>query len=140
MYKSRDYPQLVSGFKTTIKSEKARKIIRKAERDLLQARVKSINNFLDNNNNKQPDRYRSQLASIVTTKTLEECQNLINKLREFRHLKIRDRQIIKFNGLVEKQEEGEERVTNSDRSVGSACNPHPGQGPSPGNSAATSSG
>ena len=32
--------------KTTIKTENARKIIRKAENDLLQARVKSINSIL----------------------------------------------------------------------------------------------
>ena len=36
-------------FKTTVRTEKAKKIIRKAERDLLQARVKSINSLLDNN-------------------------------------------------------------------------------------------
>ena len=35
--------------KTTIKTEKARKIIRKAEKDLLQARVKSINSILGDN-------------------------------------------------------------------------------------------
>ena len=35
--------------KTTIGTEKARKIIRKAERDLLQARVKSINSILGYN-------------------------------------------------------------------------------------------
>ena len=36
-------------FKTTIKTEKARKIIREVERDLLQARVKSINSVLGYN-------------------------------------------------------------------------------------------
>ena len=36
--------------KTTVKTEKARKIIRKAERDLSWARIKSINSLLDNNN------------------------------------------------------------------------------------------
>ena len=86
---------------TIVKSEEAMKIIRKAESHLVHARVKSINSFLDNNN-KQLDRCRSQIASIVTTKTMEECQNLINRVREFRHLKIRDRQINKFNRLVEK--------------------------------------
>ena len=59
--------------KTTIKTEKARKLIRKAERDLLQARVKSINSFLDNNN-KQRDICRSQLASMVTTITMQQFQ------------------------------------------------------------------
>ena len=35
--------------KTTVRTEKARKMIRKAERDLLQARVKSINCMLYSN-------------------------------------------------------------------------------------------
>ena len=48
----------------TIKTKKARKIIRNAERDLLQARVKSINSFIDNNN-KQRNICMPQLASIV---------------------------------------------------------------------------
>ena len=60
--------------KTAIKIEKARKIIRKAERDLLQVRVKSINSLLDNNG-KQRDIYRSKLAWIVSTTTMQQCQN-----------------------------------------------------------------
>ena len=36
--------------KTTIKTDKAKKIIRKAGRDLLQVRVKAINSILDNVN------------------------------------------------------------------------------------------
>ena len=87
--------------KATIKMEKARKIIRKAERDFLQARVKFINSFLDNN--KQRDICRSQLVSIVTTTIMQQCQELIDKVREFRYLKIRERQINKFNRLLQKQ-------------------------------------
>ena len=34
--------------KSTLKTEKAKKIIRKAEKDLLQARIKAINSILDN--------------------------------------------------------------------------------------------
>ena len=88
---------------TTIESEKAKKIIRKAERDLLQARIKFINNILDNNS-KQLEKCKSQLASLVTTTIMEECEGFINKVREFRHSKIRDRQINTFNRLVAKQE------------------------------------
>ena len=72
---------------TTVRTERARKIIRKAERDLLQARVKSINSLLDNNA-KQRDRYRPQLASIISTTSMLECQELIDKVRESRYLKV----------------------------------------------------
>ena len=49
--------------KSTLKTEKAKRIIRKAETDLLQARIKSINSILDNIA-KQTEEGRSQLASI----------------------------------------------------------------------------
>ena len=78
----------------TIKLEKARKIIRKAERGLLQARMKSIN-ILDNNS-KQLEKCRSHLASLFTI----AIKGFIIKVREFRHSKIRYRQINKFNRLV----------------------------------------
>ena len=107
--------------KTTVKAANARKIIQKAEKDLLQTRVKSIISFFDNNT-KQLDRCRSQLASIVNPTAMEEVQNFINKVGEFRHIKIRDRQISKFNRLVEKQEkrEGIEAQTSCDKSTGRA--------------------
>ena len=35
---------------------------------------------------------------------MQQCQELIDKVREFRHLKVRERQIIKFNRLLQKQE------------------------------------
>ena len=86
-----------------MKTEKARKIIRKAERDLLQARVKSINSLLGYNV-KQRELCRSQLASILSTSTMNKCQELIDKLNEFRYLKVRERQINKSNRLLHKKE------------------------------------
>ena len=88
--------------KTTVRTERARKIIRKAEKDLLQARVKSINSLIDNNA-KQKDLCRSQLASISLSTSLLECQELIDKVRESRYLKVRERQINKFNRLLQKE-------------------------------------
>ena len=64
--------------KTTVRTQKARKIIRKAERDILQARVRSINSLLDNNV-KQTYRCRSQLVSIISTTSMLECQELTEK-------------------------------------------------------------
>ena len=77
-------------------------MIQKVERDLLQARVKSINSLVDNS--KQKDLCRSQLVSIVSITTMQQCQELIDKVREFIHLKVRDRQINKFNRLLQKIE------------------------------------
>ena len=83
--------------------ERARKIIRKAEKDLLQARVKSINSILGNNA-KQRDLSRSKLASLVSTTTMDKCQQFLDKVGELRFLKIKERQVNKFNRLLLKQQ------------------------------------
>ena len=59
--------------KTTIKTDKAKKIIKNAERNLLQARVKAINSILDNVG-KQTELCRSKLASILSTQGLENAR------------------------------------------------------------------
>ena len=63
--------------KTTIKTERARKIIRKAEKDLLQAWVKSINSNLGDKT-KQIEQSRSMLASLVLDSTMKKCQECID--------------------------------------------------------------
>ena len=47
---------------------------------------------------------RSQLALIVSTNIMQKCQELIDKVREFRYLKVRERKINKFNRLLQKRE------------------------------------
>ena len=85
--------------KTTLKTEKGRKIIRKAERDLLQARVKSINSILGDNA-KQIELSRPKLTSIVSATSRDKCQQFIDKECELRFLKIKERQVNKFNRLI----------------------------------------
>ena len=89
--------------KSTLKTVKARQIIRKAEKDLLQARVKAINNILDNVT-KQTEECRTQLASIISAERLRECQGFIDKVSEMRFTKVRQRQLNKFNILINKKE------------------------------------
>ena len=89
--------------KSTLKTEKARKIIRKAEKDLLQARVKAINSILDNVT-KQTEECRSQLASIISAQRLRECQGFIDKVGEIRFTKFKQRQLNRYNILLNKKE------------------------------------
>ena len=89
--------------KSTLTTAKARQIIRKAEKDLLQARVKAINNILDQVAQQAED-CRTQLASIISTERLRECQGFINKVSEIRFTKVRQRQLNKFNILINKKE------------------------------------
>ena len=89
--------------KSTLKTEKARKRIQKAEKDLLQARVKAINSILDNVA-KQTEECRSQPASIISAQRLRECQGLVDKVGEIRFTKVRQRQLNKYNMLLNKKE------------------------------------
>ena len=89
--------------KSPLKTVKARQIIRKAEKDLFQARVKTINSTLDNVA-KQTEECRTQLASIISAERLRECQGFINKVSEIRFTKVRQRQLNKFNILINKKE------------------------------------
>ena len=89
--------------KSTLKTAKARQIIRKAEEDLLHARIKAINNTL-NNVAKQTEECRTQLASIISAERLRECQGFVDKVSEIKFTKVRPRQLNKFNILINKKE------------------------------------
>ena len=89
--------------KSTLDTPKARQIIRKAEKDLLQARIKAINNILVQVEKEIQD-CRTKLASIISQKRLEQCQGFINKVSELRFNKVKQRQINKLNYLVSKKE------------------------------------
>ena len=60
------------------KSARANKILRKAEKELLQTRVKSINYILDNTS-KQLEECRSQLAAIIPAKDLENARTSLTR-------------------------------------------------------------
>ena len=85
--------------KSTLRSARANKILRKAEKELLQTRVKSINYILDNTS-KQLEECRSKLASIISTQRLRECQDFVDKVGEIRFNKVKQRQLNKFNLLT----------------------------------------
>ena len=89
--------------KSTLKSERAKKILRMAEKQLLQTRLKSINSLLDNNA-KQLELTRSKIVSILTPLHYQECQDFIDKIKEKRFIKVRERQVRKLNNLINKKE------------------------------------
>ena len=89
--------------KSTIKSSRAKQILRKAEKELLEARIKSINFILDNTS-QQLEECRSKLASIISTQKLRECQDFVDKVSENRFNKVKQRQINKLNLLTTRKE------------------------------------
>ena len=98
--------------KSTLKTERARKIVRKAEKDLIQARIKAINSILGNIG-KQTEICRSNLASIISAQRLRECQGFIDKVGEIRFNKVKQKQLNKFPNLVNKKEGNITRVSNN---------------------------
>ena len=126
--------------KTTLRT-KARKIIRTAEKQLLQARIKSINSILDNNA-KQRELCKSKLASILSTSNFRKCQVFVEKVGEFRFNKGKSRQVNKFNNLLCKKEGNitweTPQATRATRVIASSLQvgrhfPSPGQHGFPGN-------
>ena len=85
--------------KTTIKN---RELGKSSEKDLLQAWVKSINSILGDKA-KQIEQSWSKLASLVLNSTMEKCKEFIEKVSELRFIKIKERQVNKFNKLIQKQ-------------------------------------
>ena len=77
----------------------AKKILRIAEKQFLQTRLKSINSLLDNNA-KQLELTRSKIASILTVPNYQQCQEFIEKIKEKRFNKVKERQVRKLNNLI----------------------------------------
>ena len=107
--------------KSTFKSTRANKILRKAEKDLLQARVKSINYILDQTS-KQLEECRSKLATIVSTQKLRECQDFVDKVGEIRFNKVKLRQLNKLNLLTNRKEGNITRFNNTNTNNLASCN------------------
>ena len=104
-----------------LKSTRANKILRKAGKDLLQARVKSINYILDQTS-KQLEECRSKLATIVSTQKLRECQDFIDKVGEIRFNKVKLRQLNKLNLLTIRKEGNITRFNNTNTNNLASCN------------------
>ena len=84
--------------KSNIKTPKGKYIIRKAEKALLNERVRSINNMI-NMFNWQINTCREELENQIKKEDMEECYRFIEGRRETRHLKTQKRHLEKFNRL-----------------------------------------
>ena len=82
--------------KSNIRSPKGYSIIRKAEKALLNERIRMVNNTITMFEI-QKDTCMNQLKGILDKETMEECMVFIKIKRESRHIKTQKRQILKFN-------------------------------------------
>ena len=73
-----DLVQVSIKLKSTLRTERARKILRSVEKQIIQARLRSINSLPDNNA-KQLVLIRSQIVSILPNPSYRKCQGIHRK-------------------------------------------------------------
>ena len=91
--------------KTTVKTPKGIYIVRKAERMLMNERVRSINNMITMFR-WQIDTCINNLGSLIGVEVMEECHGFISLRRERRHSSTLERQIKKYNLLWQRNTGG----------------------------------
>ena len=87
--------------RSNIKTPKDQHIIRKAEKALLNERIRSINNTITMLK-VQVDTYKNHLENILDKESMEECIGFIKDKRKSRHLKTLECQKLKFERLCHK--------------------------------------
>ena len=103
--------------KSNVKTPKGRHIIKKAERALLNERIRSINNSIAMFTI-QRDTCMKQLKDNLDKGTMEKCERFIKEKREIRHLRTFDWQVSKFERLCHKKTGGCISNQHGERSVG----------------------
>ena len=88
--------------RTSLYTRKASQIVKKAEKQLLNECIRSINNTIEINMFRR-NAYFQQLETVLDQGTLQECTSFIRKIRECRHRKVKERQIRKFHTLEQKK-------------------------------------
>ena len=92
--------------KNPLKTNRSYEIIHKAEKQLLYERIRNINNTLDMFK-KNRSQYYSYLKNMINQHDqetdVEKCILFINKIKEHRHRKIKEKHISKFEHLYFKR-------------------------------------
>ena len=93
--------------KTNVKTLRGIQIIRKAEKQLLNEQIRSINNILELLMLKK-DTCSSKLKELLKDdqNTLEECNTLKERVKEYRHNRVMKRQKAKFEALIQQKQGG----------------------------------
>ena len=87
--------------KNNIGTYRSNCIIHKAERKLLNKRIRNINNTIENHEHAKY-MYDCELKGIVSIEIYKECEKYIDNAKETRHNKVLQRQVSKFERLSEK--------------------------------------
>ena len=90
--------------RSNLKTPKAIQIIRKTERDLLNERIRMINNTIEMLEHVK-DTCIEDLSRVLKQEDMEECKNFMFKTKEKRHFKTMARQKSKLERLEKKNED-----------------------------------
>ena len=107
--------------KTNLKTPKAKYIIKKAEMSLLNERIRSINNSIAMFEI-IIDTCKNQLESLIDEATMEECHRYIERRREQRHQKTKERHLSKFYRLCQGQRDGRSNPRHGDHGIHTCIN------------------
>ena len=91
--------------KSTISTPKAKQITRKAEKALLNERIRTINNTITMATTER-DACINNLLEVFPTEIMEECKRLIDLRREAYFTKVKMRQLAKLERLCHKNRGG----------------------------------
>ena len=95
--------------RTNVQTSKGLQIIRKAEKQLLNECIRSVNNMLELLMLKRDtclQKLKGMLYREEDQEILEECNSLIKRVTECRHLRVLGRQKLKFEALLQWKQSG----------------------------------
>ena len=98
---SKDITPVSIKLKNNIGTYKSKCIIHNTERKLLNERIRNINNTIENLEHVKY-MYENELKGTVSKEILKECEDYIEYAKEIRHNKTLQRQVSKFERLIQK--------------------------------------
>ena len=99
--------------KNLLRTQKGKEIIYKTERRLVNKRIKNINMTLKHYKH-EGYMYQEDLKQLIGQDSWEGSKAEINKVKELRHKSVLDRQMLKFNKLLEEQNQKNYNCRRSD--------------------------
>ena len=113
---SKDLIPVSVRLKSNIKTPKGRQIIKKAERALLNERIRSMNNSIAMFTI-QMDTCMNKLKDNLDKEIMNECERFIKEKREIKHLRTFDCHISKFERLCHKKTGGYIKNQHGERTI-----------------------
>ena len=98
---SKDITPVSLKLKNNIGTYKSKCIIHNTERKLLNERIRNINNIIENLEHVKYI-YENELKGTVSKEIYQECEDYIEYGKETRHNKVLQRQVSKFERLIQK--------------------------------------